>query len=164
MKWITADEHYHHSNILLYERRPFKSIEHMNKAIIKNNNMLVDTDDDVYHVGDFSLRTAQYLHWYSDVVSSLKGRHHLILGNHDDLHPWQYIKAGFVSVHTSLEVDDFILVHDPSASIIDKDRIFLCGHVHSLFEEIRNVINVGVDVRKFRPISMDDVSKIAERL
>ena len=85
----------------------------------------------------------------------------LILGNHDSLKPFTYIDLGFESVHTSLELSyngkDYVLVHDPAASCIDRNRIFLCGHVHDLFKIQRNVINVGVDVWNFFPVSMEQI-------
>ena len=46
-----------------------------------------------------------------------------------------------------------------------KESMYLCGHVHGLFDQFKSptevsVINVGVDVRNFMPISEEDISAI----
>ena len=55
MIWITADTHFGHTKILVYEKdaRPFNSVEEMNEALIANWNKVVKAGDVVYHVGDF---------------------------------------------------------------------------------------------------------------
>lgn len=164
MIWFTADEHYDHEAIIAFENRPFKKLSHMKSALVKANNEIVDVDDDVFHIGDFSLRGINYKRWYEDLVSKLSGKHHLILGNHDRMGAWDYVDVGFVTVHTALELQEFVLIHDPAASIIDKTRTFLCGHVHSLFTECKNVINVGVDVRNFKPMPINEVRSIVRIL
>jgi len=80
------------------------------------------------------------------------------MGNHDELKPQQYVGAGFQSVHYPyLELFEFILVHDPALAQVDRERWFLCGHIHDLFKVHKNCYNVGVDVRGFKPVSLEQI-------
>ncbi|MGH9119072.1 MAG: hypothetical protein ACRD0A_14675 [Acidimicrobiales bacterium] len=53
-RWFTADLHLGHANIIDYSRRPFDSVDEMNRALIDNWNEVVD-DDEVWMLGDFAL-------------------------------------------------------------------------------------------------------------
>jgi calcineurin-like phosphoesterase family protein len=161
MIYLTADEHYDHyttstRNIIKYANRPFSSINEMNQTIIRNFNSMVKNEDETWHIGDFTLKGVGYKHWFETMLKQLNGTHHLVLGNHDRLHPWDYVEVGFTTVHTAVMLEEFILVHDPVAAITRRDRIFLCGHVHDLYKTLpgKNIINVGVDVWQFQPISI----------
>jgi calcineurin-like phosphoesterase family protein len=134
--------------------------------MIHLHNKVVKPGDEVYHVGDFFFSEPADLSFMSNILNSLNGTHILILGNHDTTDPFKLIRAGFRSVHTSLELKingyDVVVVHDPSAWTVipPKSRIiFLCGHIHKLFQSIphHNVVNVGVDVWDYYPISFRTV-------
>jgi len=134
----------------------------MDKEIIRNVNTVVAEEDTLYIIGDLSLVGSQHLGYYRNLMGQYKvKRKILILGNHDILKPFTYVNLGFESVHTSLELEhngkSYILVHDPAASCLDRNRIFLCGHVHDLFKFQRNAINVGVDVWDFFPVSIEQI-------
>jgi len=158
--WFTADQHFGHANIIKYCNRPFKDSYEMDKAIIKNYNLLVEKDDIVYFIGDLTLRTIIHKQSIRQIVNKLNGKKHLILGNHDKLNPFDYIDIGFISVHTSLEINDFILNHDPADSCINRNKTWLTGHIHELYKEIKNVINVGVDVWDFKPVDFNDIKAL----
>ena len=159
--WFTSDQHFWHTNILRYERRPFKTVKEMNAIITRRYNETVGKGDTVYILGDIAS-------WY-DVgreqlekkIRSLKGRKILIMGNHDNLNPFDYVDMGFQSAHTSLTLTvrgrDIHLVHDPSVAGVLQDELFISGHVHNLFKSINNVVNVGVDVWNFTPAPADEV-------
>ncbi len=162
MIWFTADPHYMHDAIIEYCNRPFKNSTVMTSKLVKNYNMVVKDEDTVYFVGDLSNKTATHTGSLANIFKRLNGTKHLILGNHDVLKPFSYINdLGFTSVHTSLEVEEFILNHDPAASIIVRDRTWLCGHIHDLFVCQKNVINVGVDVWEYFPVHIDSIREIA---
>lgn len=170
MRYFTGDEHYGHDarfgkgGIIYWAERPYKNIDTMANSIIRRNNEIVQDDDEVYHLGD--------IFWYGperkgstiQIMKRLKGIHHLILGNHDKLKPFDYIDIGFTSVHTSLLIEIqglyFVLAHDPSVYIaLPKNTYLLCAHIHTLFKYLpeKNVLNVGVDVWDFRPVSEDQI-------
>lgn len=159
MRYYTADPHFGHYNIIAYCKRPFKNDEEMNKKLIYNYNSILTEKDELIIVGDFCLKSAQHHNFYVSILKKLKGKKTLIIGNHDELRPRFYLEVGFYSIHTSLEIKindiDVVVVHDPCFSGIDRSKLFICGHVHDLFYIQKNVINVGVDIHNFLPVSED---------
>jgi calcineurin-like phosphoesterase family protein len=133
----------------------------MNKVMTANWNSVVKDEDTVCVIGDFSMSKETSL--FESILSKLNGRKILILGNHDKLTPWQYLEVGFDSVHTSLVITyedvEFFLCHDP-AMVSCVDYTFnLTGHIHGLWDYLltkknQHLLNVGVDVRDFTPISI----------
>jgi calcineurin-like phosphoesterase family protein len=163
MNWYTADQHYHHDKIIGYCKRPFPHTREMDNVILSRYNSRVQDGDTVYFLGDlFDLQLGKNFSIVERMINKLKGRKILILGSHDYLEPFKYVEAGFESVHTFLRVGDFGLVHDPAVSCVDRSMIFLCGHVHELFKVQKNVINVGVDVWNFFPVSEDQIMQIKD--
>jgi calcineurin-like phosphoesterase family protein len=169
MKYFTGDEHYFHHKIIEYENRPYKDEKQMRSDLIIRHNEIVKKDDEVIHLGDFAMVGTSQWEKLGTVLSKLNGIHHLVVGNHDEC-PWdKYLNIGFSSVHTSLwfDEDGIICCHDPSAWSITKHKfpILLCAHIHKLFDLIKKsdsvVINVGVDVRGYKPISMEGVKNLA---
>ena len=78
--YFISDLHFGHKNILTYDNRPFKTIEEHDNALVKNWNNTISNDDEVYILGDIS--------WHNvtktiEIVKSLNGVKHLIVGNHD---------------------------------------------------------------------------------
>ena len=170
MRYFTGDEHYFHGRIIEYENRPYKSEKEMRKDLIVKNNEIVRPHDEVIHVGDFSMIGASQWEKLSGILKELNGTHHLIIGNHDEC-PWdKYLNVGFASVHTAMwwDNDGIVASHDPSAWTITKHKfpILLCAHIHKLFDVIKKdntiVINVGVDVRGYKPISLDGIKNLAK--
>ena len=78
--WITSDLHFGHQREFLYEPRGFTSIYDHDEEIIKNWNSVVDIDDDVYILGDIMLNDNEY---GIKLFKRLKGKIHIIRGNHD---------------------------------------------------------------------------------
>jgi len=159
MKWFTSDLHLGHDAIIEYCGRPFKNATVMDKSLIKNINNLVQEDDELYILGDLSIKTKSHRGFYQQTLSKIRcNKIVLIMGNHDILDPWFYCELGIHSVHAPyLQVEEFICVHDPALSQVDRNLKFLCGHVHDLFFKQQNCLNVGMDVHDFKPISIDMV-------
>jgi len=160
MKWFTSDWHLGHKNCLKFDKRPFKNLKDMNSALIKNINQRVRRDDELYVLGDVAFKVSNL-----DIINIflkkiICERKILILGNHDEFNPFSYVNAGFESVHTSLRIDDYILIHDPAIAGCLTEQKFICGHVHKLFKKIRNVLNVCCCVWEYRPVSYDEINKI----
>lgn len=165
MNFVTADPHFGHDNVIQYCKRPFKNSKEMDKQLIKNFNEVVREQDDLFILGDFSLKQPKYFHYYTEIFGRIRGKVHIVAGNHEELKFYNYIKAGATSFHFPyIEIEDFILVHDPALSQVDRTRVFLVGHIHDLFVTQKNCINVGVDVHDFKPLSMDQIREIAKGL
>ena len=80
MNYFISDLHFGHENVLSFDNRPFLSVQDHDSVMIENWNNKVDIDDDVYVLGDIS--------WYNvtktiEILESLNGHKHLIVGNHD---------------------------------------------------------------------------------
>lgn len=112
--FFTSDQHFGHTNVIKYCNRPFASIEEMNAELVRRHNAIVKPEDTVFHLGDFSLHHRAV----TEFLPQLNGQHHLIMGNHDSLHPvnrrWSnkagmlqalYRDAGFRTVQLSMEFD-----------------------------------------------------------
>ncbi len=154
--WFTSDQHFGHHNIIEYCDRPFRSIFKMDEAIINNHNEVVSENDDTFMLGDLSIYTHKAT--LKEFLNRLKGRKHMILGNHDRIkNPKVYIDVGFTSVHYPyLEIEEFTCIHNPNLGI-DKNKKYLCGHVHNFFKKRDNCFNVGVDVSNFYPNRIDTI-------
>lgn len=155
MKWFTADWHLWHENMLHLCNRPFTKCNQLHRKLLYNHNAVIKPEDTLYIVGDVYWKTS--VEELRRILDNYNGRKVLILGNHDRLKPFDYIEAGFSSVHTSLRVEEFILVHDPCYSIVYPETNFICGHIHDLFKKQKNALNVGVDVWDFKPVSIVQV-------
>lgn len=135
MIYFTADLHFGHKNIIRFDNRPFATIEEMDNTIIRNWNDKVEDNDEVYILGDIS--------WYKedktcDILSKLKGKKHLIKGNHD--HISSNMRKYFYSIndYKEIKVDDvnIVLCHYP-ITFFNKHHYgsyMLYGHVHNSHE------------------------------
>ncbi len=76
-----ADCHFFHRRLNTeMDRRGFASAEEMNEYMIQQWNSAVNKNDTVYILGDFSLANGSLT---SGILENLKGKKHLIIGNHD---------------------------------------------------------------------------------
>lgn len=161
MKYVTADQHFWHKEIIEHCKRPHSSVEKMHQDMIERWNDKVSEDDEVYVIGDFMWCSGDRdYRRMSELLAALRGTKHLILGNHDEMKPRTLVNAGFTSVHTSLklEQDRIWLVHDPCVYCMLPDgAVLLHGHIHTLYQVSENerCVNVGVDVWGYMPIPLE---------
>jgi calcineurin-like phosphoesterase family protein len=166
--FYTADLHLGHENVIAYSNRPFSSTAEMLECIILNWNSVVSADDDVYIIGDmfFKINSKEQL----EILRRLKGRKHLILGNHDrDFN--SNIRNEFAEITDYLKLDDngrrVVLSHYP---ILEWDGYFrgayhVYGHIHNnvrddywpLIARRSRMLNAGVDVNNFEPVTFDEM-------
>ena len=159
-RFIIADTHFGHENIIKYESRPFNDTEEMNNRLIELWNSVVGKDDLVYVLGDFTL--SRRMDVIKNLVSSLNGRKILIMGNHDTRKPKDYVECGFeVATRKPIMVElGVILMHEPfdDPSLIAPNYIYFFGHVHAnktLMDEYSNCMCVSVERIDYRPIDLD---------
>lgn len=164
MIYYTADLHFGYAPIIYNTARPFSSVEEMDETLIKNWNDTVDDDDTVYIVGDFSYNNGKVPLQY---LSRLKGHKHLIRGNHDTCLEHQELFYEYLESVTDLwETEDgddhVILCHYP---IIHNKRSYMVhGHIHNqrgqgyeMLKELPHVLNAGVDVNFYRPVTLKEL-------
>jgi calcineurin-like phosphoesterase family protein len=172
-----ADSHFGHGNIIKHTNRPFVSIADMNETLIKNWNEIVPVNGNIYILGDFIWGGPEYIR---RVASRLNGFKFLIRGNHDSgvdraTDVFQWIKDLYELKVQDPEVrgkiQKIVLCHYcmrvwPSSH---HGAWHLCGHSHGGLEEARRdnikgglVLDVGVDVCDYKPISYEEVKQIMQ--
>lgn len=178
--YFLADTHLGHKNILSYDNRPFRTIAEHDIAIMENWNHTVKADDEVYLIGDVSWHNTKET---VNIVSSLNGLKHLIIGNHDrKLLKIQSFRDLFVEIsdYKELRLEDgrkVILSHYPIPCFNGHffGTYHLYGHVHTSFEwnmmervkyemeELYNkpcqMFNVGVMIpyMRYSPKTLDEI-------
>lgn len=84
MDYFSADWHLDHANIIKYDGRPFKTVEQMNEAIIKNVCSTLKKGDKLYFLGDFAMtRSTNSMEGHMKAVSYTGAELFFIKGNHD---------------------------------------------------------------------------------
>lgn len=181
---FTSDLHLGHANIILTCGRNLEgcgenlaTVDEMNDFLIRKWNEKVKEDDIVYILGDLSYRSSISVKTY---LKQLKGRKHLIVGNHD--FQWQ---KNIANIN-----DYFESVSDMKVIRLGEKLITLChypllewngsrraknqqtsiswlihGHIHNsrdnVFEYIRDnlpcALNCGVDINGFEPVAFEEL-------
>lgn len=168
MIYFTADLHFYHDNIIKHANRPFRDYREMNDVLVRNWNHLVKSQDEVYILGDVTMKGAAFA---TEILSGLKGRKYLIRGNHDafvdnrefDLSVFEWVKDYY---ELAYQKQKFILFHYPIAEWNGyfRDAIQLHGHQHNhadynfnnLEKGIRR-FDVGVDANYMKPVSVEEI-------
>jgi calcineurin-like phosphoesterase family protein len=78
--YFTSDWHIGHANVLVFDKRPFKDLDHMHRVLINNYNATVGPEDLCYFLGDIGLGKGNLV---AKVIQELNGTKVCILGNHD---------------------------------------------------------------------------------
>lgn len=154
--WLSSDHHFKHEKILEYCSRPYKNTKEMGFDMIKKHNSLVSKEDTVFFLGDFCW--SKFPRDVEVILEKMNGTKHLILGNHDEIPALDYVKIGFTSVHTSLIVDGFLLIHDPAVGGVIKDIKVIHGHTHVLGLRLApHTYCVCVELHDYYPIEFQTI-------
>jgi calcineurin-like phosphoesterase family protein len=78
--YFTSDWHIGHQNVIEFDRRPFKDLDHMHQVLINNYNATVGPEDLCYFLGDIGLGKGDIV---AKVIQELNGCKVCVLGNHD---------------------------------------------------------------------------------
>ena len=166
--YLISDTHFCHDKPFVYEPRGFNSVDEMNKTIINNWNGIVTDKDDIYVLGDFFLGTdTDYI---CDIIGNLRGRIHLIIGNHDtpakiELYKERKICEVLYATQIKFKKRLFYLSHYPTMtadlqSNPEKAIFNLFGHTHSkdkFYGDSPYMYNVAVDANDNKPVLIDDI-------
>jgi len=127
-------------------------------ALISNWNSHVSPEDEIWHLGDFSVKRAGFA---KELLSQLHGDKHLIVGNNDPAETTS--AAGWASVqhYAELTLDGrrLFLCHYPfrTWNQMGKASINLHGHSHGRLNPMPRQFDVGVDPCGLRPITLTDL-------
>ena len=163
-----SDLHFGHANVIEFDKRPFSDVEEMDRMMIWYWNQRVTDEDDVYILGDFQWRSGKGPVWY---LKQLKGRKHLIIGNHDakmlkDEKAMTYFESCERIMYVKDNGRDVILCHFPMAewSGYHRNQIHLYGHIHGRLSDTclimrnrRNAYNAGACINFYMPCTLDEI-------
>ncbi|HMS11718.1 MAG: metallophosphoesterase family protein [Microthrixaceae bacterium] len=190
-RWFTSDLHLGHANIIRYCDRPFHSVGEMNAALISRWNEVVAPDDEVWVLGDFAMGRLEETLPLTGALAGRKtlltGNHDPCWAGKkgrtpDSVAQWrgEYYRAGFETildgcVELNLGAKRVLACHFPyRGDSGDHDRYLdhrpsddgstwlLHGHIHENGCIEDRMINVGVDVWDFRPVSESDLVDLIE--
>ena len=144
--WFTSDTHFGHANIIGYSNRPFASIDEMDAVLVCNWNALVQPQDEIWHLGDFTFRSEKAASTY---LQRLNGRKHLVWGNHDSEKVRQLEGWASSQPYAEIALDGrkIVLLHY-GLRIWNKAHhgaLHFYGHSHGSLPGDRQSCDVGVD-------------------
>lgn len=171
--FFMSDPHFYHTNIIKYSNRPFKNVDEMNSTLIKNINITVRPQDELYVLGDFLFGDVKRA---EGILNNIHCQNkHYIFGNHDDTMFDPSLKRFF----KSMQDYKVIYIKDSSAykgkqmiclfhfPILEWDKghkgsWMLHGHCHGNLtypESIKNcrIADIGVDCWNYTPVSYEEL-------
>lgn len=167
MIFYTADSHFGHRNILRFCDRPYETIEEMDRDLIARWNGKVTGNDTVYVLGDMFFRSENP----AEILSRLKGKKHLIVGNHDS--SWMSkvdLEKHFLSVSLMMDLSGgktgVTLCHYPLLTWKHAKRTYMIhGHIHKdttfeiwpMIASNSHILNAGVDINNFEPVTFEEL-------
>ena len=163
--WLWSDLHLRHRDIIRHCRRPFESVEAMDKALLSAWEATVAPGDTIICGGDLAV-TGSIDHTLLTVLESMPGRKLLVLGNHDMGHSGKPGETGSDETSMTLVIPGeptLLVTHMPLWNV-PAGRVNVHGHVHN--HEALNpgpFVNICVEQTGYRPLSLEAVRKLAAR-
>jgi len=175
--FFTSDTHFGHRRIIDYCSRPFANVDEMDEALIAHWNRRIGPDDSVYHLGDFTLKSQGFAR---RMFARLHG-HIKVLGlpwHHDkgwvpkqpgtsDLcsasgHAVEILPPLLVMRLSDVPCGVITLSHYPMAEweAAYHGAWHLHGHSHGNHRGEGALLDVGVDVHGYAPLSLQDLAAL----
>ena len=175
MIYYISDMHFEHNNVIRYDNRPFDTITQMDEVLINNWNARISDKDTVYVLGDAFFKGEERS---LEILRQLKGRKHLIKGNHDRVKG--RLGQEWESIQNYAEITDgeyFVVMSHYPMMFYNRQHygaVMLYGHVHNTREwkliekwrqELRRmdisaqIINVGcmMDYMNYTPRTLEEL-------
>jgi calcineurin-like phosphoesterase family protein len=161
MRYFLSDTHFGHGNIIRFCDRPFRSVEEMDDAMVRNWNRTVRPEDEVVFGGDFALADFDRSR---ELCGRLSGYKILVRGNHDGTDE-RMMRIGFDEVHDRLELTEpdgpgkILVVHRPSdAGTGDGYAAVLYGHSHNAwFDPRERFYSMTAEINRYRPQTLEGI-------
>lgn len=174
MDFFTSDTHFGHANIIRFCDRPWDTVEDMDRDMIALWNARVGPEDHVWHLGDFSYRSATATKTY---LKRLNGHKHLVIGNHDH--------KGVLKMPDIMDFFDSV-EYAANIRVADGRNAFLChyplaappryvwslyGHVHNgtgwpgydLVRGQEMSLNCCADINGYMPVTFEELVRNNEQ-
>ena len=127
--YFTADWHIGHANVIKFDNRPFKDLDHMHKVLVNNYNASVRDSDVCYFLGDVGLANKDLM---GPIIRQLNGTKVLIVGNHDKGYNAMYDCGFDVVMHQGaiyLGKNRITMSHCPMLGVFREDTTNMRGSV-----------------------------------
>lgn len=162
--YFSSDWHLGHTNIIKYDKRPFKDVEHMNSSIINNYNSIVTPNDEFYFLGDFCMGDRKKIDSY---MEQLNGKKFFIKGNHDNGNTIKAYKKYGTYLGNMAEIkvgtQSIILCHYAMKmwNRCHHGTYHLYGHSHGSLPDDPNSLSFdcGINSWDYKPISFEEVER-----
>ena len=167
--YFWADTHFNHQGIIKYTSRAYRDIKEMNAKLIELwNSKVTKEGDNVWLLGDFGFHHSEGEDLFQ-IFWKLRGRKHLIIGNHDEKNPqtlrlpWEKVERLFTFKESRKRAE---LCHYPMETWkgCHQGALMLHGHSHgTLKRQLPHRFDVGVDtpIGQQGPILFDDLVAIS---
>lgn len=168
--FFTSDLHLGHANIIKYDKRPFTSIEEHDSTIINNINSVLQPEDNLYILGDFSFAKPHKTEAY---LQRIMGNKFFVKGNHD------------TREHVALFKQYGTYLHELAEITVENQRITLChysmnvwnkshrgawhlyGHSHHSLPDNPSSLSFDVGINgsgyDYKPLSFEQIAKIMRK-
>ena len=160
-QWVTADTHFGDHSVIGGETlggktaRSFETVQDMNECIADNWNSVIGETDTVFHLGDVYNGDG----W--QVLKRLKGRKHLILGNHDNpTSPYLLDVFSSISLWKTFVDSKTVLTHLP-LDLSERSGLGLRfarnihGHLHDKLSPTPRHTCISVEQTDYRPVNLE---------
>lgn len=167
--FLTSDPHMGHDREFIWKPRGYESVSAMNITQVQKWNGIIEDDDDVYVLGDVMLGDASNI----EFIKQLKGRIHIVLGNHDTANREKMyrelpnvVEVAEVGIRLKYKKHHFVLTHYPMMTgNLEKESLKqmtlnLYGHTHqtsNFYNDMPFMYHVGVDSHDGYPVLLDDI-------
>lgn len=185
--YFTSDLHFGHKNIIGFCDRPWTYVEDMNQGLVDNWNSVVGVNDVVHVLGDLCWgRPQKFVQW----LGQLQGQKWLTPGNHDTVwkgrssasrtlleslgwhikpEQWVFNLMGQMHQQRIVNVSHMPYTNDnrhddayaPDRPV-DNGLWLLHGHTHGEWKVRDRMIDVGVDVWDYKPVSEATLMEIID--
>ena len=170
MVYFISDLHFFHDREFIYKLRGFSSEEQMRNTYISIWKDTVTDADDVYVCGDFCL--GQDYTAIENLIRSLPGKIHLIVGNHDTSAKIDFyskfeniVEITYATILKYKKRLYYVSHYVTQTSSLETDPkhclINIHGHVHEnkmFTNDIPYLINVSVDVTGGKLLTFEDIN------
>lgn len=160
--FLIADPHFFHEGIIRLASRPFQNAREMNSALKSAwNDVVKNPTDDVIVLGDFAHRAEPKE--LRALFDSLRGKKHLIIGNHDGPDtlalPWASPPRDVA--YMSIDSTAVTLCHYAWRTWprIRRGGLMLYGHNHGRLPGNRQSADIGVDVLGWAPLRLNQIKQ-----
>lgn len=161
--FFTSDLHLSHRYVAKIRGYSDKGL--MNRIVIRNWNEIIDDKDDIFILGDVSFDCKANT---ITMLENLKGKKHLILGNHDKKLSKEVLGI-FETVNQQLEIDAVteygiqrLFLNHYSMQVWNRHHygaFHLFGHSHGNLQGIGKSMDVGLDTNNLRVYSYYNIER-----